>query len=255
MKDALRHLIPFAIICLMLTIFVMQLLAVGFADSHKLCEKLDVQLPGNLEFVSEEDVRGYLDKNYGVYIGRKLDSLELGKIESLLLKKNVVEDAQAWTTRDGVLHVSVTQRPPAIRFARGDEGFYMDREGNVFPLHPNYTADVPVIEGAIPPLENGENAEWGKNVLKLMDYISQSRVWNGRIDHESVNKNGDIELSPVEGKEKFILGEPRDIESKFERMGKYYTHILPSLDSAKREGYYKSVNLKYNKQIICRKDI
>ena len=251
MKDALRYIVPFAIVCLMLTVFVLQLAGVGIADSRKLCESLDVQLPGNLEFVSQEDVRSYLDRNYGVYIGRRLDSLDLAGIESLLLKKKVVKDAQAWTTRDGVLHVSVTQRAPALRFARGEEGFYIDREGYVFPLHPNYTADVPVIEGAIPPIDKGEDTEWGKEMLKLMDYISLSRVWNGRIGQVSVNKNGDIELRPVEGKERFILGEPIDIESKFERMEKYYTHIVP----AKGEGYYKSVNLKFNKQIICRKDI
>lgn len=255
MKDALKYMVPFAVICLMLTVFVLQLAGVSHADSRKLCESLDVQLPGKLEFVGQEDVRAYLDRSYGVYIGRRLDSLDLGRIESLLLKKKVVKDAQAWTTRDGVLHVSVTQRAPALRFSRGQEGFYIDREGTVIPLHPNYTADVPVIEGAIPPIDHGESPEWGLEVLRLMDYISQSRVWNGRIASVSVNKEGDIELRPVEGKERFIIGKPEQIESKFERMGKYYSHILPSLDSAKRDGYYKSVNLKYNKQIICRKDI
>ena len=251
MKPPLRHLVPFSIICAMIAVFVLLLAAVGRADSRKLCEKLDIQLPGDLEFVEEEDVRAFIDRNYGVYIGRRLDSLDLGRLESLLLEKKVVKDAQAWTTRDGVLHVSVTQRAPAVRFARGDEGFYMDREGYIFPLHKDFTADVPVIEGAIPPIEKGQDAEWGMEVLKLMDYISQSRVWKGRIASVKVNTNGDLELKPVEGKERFIIGEPRDLESKFSRMEKYYSHIVPAVE----EGYYKSVNLKYNKQIICRKDI
>lgn len=255
MKISMRHIVPFAVTCIMLAVFVLLLCVVGTARAHKLCESLDVQLPGNLEFVSEEDVRGYLDRHYGVYIGVKLDSLDLGRMERELLKKKVVKDAQAWTTRDGVLHVSVSQRAPVVRFQRGTEGFYMDREGYVFPLHSSYTADVPVIEGAIPPLESGKVDDWGKGVLDLMNYISGSKVWKDRISKVSVNASGDIELKPAEGKERFIFGTPDALQDKFSRMEKYYTHILPSLDSTKREGYYKSVNLKYNKQIICRKDI
>lgn len=255
MKVSMRHIVPFAVTCLMLVIFALLLCVVGTTRAHKLCERLDVQLPGNLEFVSEEDVRGYLDRNYGVYIGVKLDSLDLGRIERELLKKKVVKDAQAWTTRDGVLHVSVSQRAPAVRFQRGTEGFYMDREGYVFPLHSSYTADVPVIEGAIPSLESGDAEGWGKGVLELMNYLATSRVWKDRISKVSVNSRGEIELRPAEGKERFIFGSPEELQEKFSKMEKYYTHILPSLDSTKREGYYKSVNLKYNKQIICRKDI
>ena len=256
MKPNLRYIVPLGITALMLVVFVLLLTAAGRAGSRKLCEKLDVQLPGKLEFVSEEDVRAYLDSKYGVYIGVKLDSLDLGRIERELLKKNVVKDAQAWTTRDGVLHVSVSQREPVIRFQRGTEGFYMDRDGYVFPLHKTYTADVPVIEGNIPPVDKGKAEDWSKGVIDLMDYIKTSRTWKDRIDKVSVNANGDLELKPVEGNERFILGRPDALADKFSRMEKYYTHILPSLDSTQRaKGYYKSVNLKYNKQIICRKDI
>ena len=251
MKPSARHIVPFAITCMMLVVFILLLGGVGRNDSHKLCEKLDVQLPGDLEFVTQEDVRGYLDRKYGVYIGVRLDSLDLGRIESLLHEKSVVMDGQAWTTRDGVLHVNVTQRAPAIRFQRGDEGFYMDKEGFVFPLHKNFTADVPVVEGAIPPIDKGEAQEWGMGMLKLMDYIASSPEWKDKIGKVSVNKSSEVELSPVEGKERIIIGAPEDIEDKFSRLKKYYTHIVPE----KGEGYYKSVNLKFNKQIICRKDI
>ena len=251
MKPSARHIVPFAITCLMPVVFILLLGGVGRNDSRKLCEKLDVQLPGDLEFVTEEDVRGYLDRKYGVYIGVKLDSLDLGRIESLLHEKSVVMDGQAWTTRDGVLHVSVTQRAPAIRFQRGDEGFYMDKDGFVFPLHKSFTAEVPVVEGAIPPIDKGEAREWGMGMLKLMDFITSSPEWKDKIGKVSVNKSSEVELSPVEGKERIIIGAPEDIEDKFSRLHKYYTHIVP----AKGEGYYKSVNLKFNKQIICRKDI
>ena len=221
------------------------------AASHRLCQGLDVQLPGGLEFVTAEDVRSLMDRGYGPYVGVHLDSLDLGKIEKLMESKGVVLSSEAWTTRDGILHVSIVQRAPALRFKRGEEGFYIDREGFVIPLHPSYTADVPVIEGAIPALDGDEGKEWSKAVLSMMDYISASKRWKDKIEKVSVSKRGDIEIKTTDGAERFIFGAPDAIPEKFGRMEKYYSHILPE----KGEGYYKSVNLKYNKQIICRKDI
>ena len=219
--------------------------------SRVLCNALDVQIKDAWEFVTPEDIRGFLDKNYGVYIGTHLDSLDLAGIESLLEKKSIVMKSEAWTTRDGVLHVSIVQRAPALRFQKGDEGFYMDRTGFVFPLHSSYTADVPVIEGGIPKLDSTRRAGWCAGLLELSDFVSGSRQWKDRVEKISVDGNGEVMLKTTDGNESFILGYPDDIKAKFEKINKYYSYIRPS----REEGYYKRVNLKYNKQIICRKDI
>ncbi len=238
-------------ICLMLAGLAILQGSVREAGSKKLCESLDVRIEGDLEFVTTDDIRGYLDRHYGCYIGAPLDSLNLGHIERLLLSKSVVKGCEAWTTRDGVLHVSIRQREPALRLDRGGKGFYIDREGSIIPLHPTYTAPVPLVEGNIPMIENGEKPGWGAGVLELTDFVASSKIWKDRIAKLSVNAAGDLEVRLVDGKERFIIGEPDDIRSKFGKMEKYFSYIVPQ----KGEGYYKSVNVKYNKQIICRKDI
>jgi hypothetical protein len=63
-----------------------------------------------------------------------------------------------------------------------------------------------------------------------------------------VDGKRDLVLIPREGDEKFLFGQPEDIEDKFRKMEKYYTHIIP----AKGEGAYKTVDLKYRGQIVCR---
>ena len=252
MKASVKYIAAAVSVCAMLAGFILLHSCVGRENSRRLCQALDVRIEGDMEFVSEEDVRGYMDRHYGCYIGAPLDSINLGYIEKLLLEKNVVKGCEAWVTRDGVLHVSIRQRAPALRFDKGGgKGFYIDREGSVIPLHPSYTAPVPVVEGNIPAMENGDNAEWGAGVLGLTDFIEGSRVWKDKVEKISVNAAGDLELRLKESKERFILGAPDDIQAKFAKMEKYYGYIVP----AKGEGYYKSVNLKYNKQIICRKDI
>ncbi|MCR5327149.1 MAG: hypothetical protein K6E37_10460 [Bacteroidales bacterium] len=246
-----KHIAFFAILALLTAGFALLAGAARISRSAKLCNGLDVQIREDYEFVTPEDIKGFLDKHYGAYIGVRLDSLDLGRIEKMLEEKSVVMNSEAWTTSDGILHVSVSQRVPAVRFQRGEKGFYMDKTGFVFPLHKSYTAEVPVIEGAIPAIENGGYEKWTAGVLDLMDFIASSKTWKDRIEKISVAAGGDLVLKTVDGKEKFIIGFPDAIPEKFGKMAKYYSHILPS----KGEAYYKSVNLKYNKQIICRKDI
>lgn len=251
MKLSGKHILFFSALALISAGFGMLIGCVRSGDSAKLCEGLDVQFKDPYEFVSEEDIRGFLDRKYGAYVGVRLDSLDLGRIEKMLEEKSVVMNSEAWTTRDGILHISIVQRAPALRFQRGEEGFYIDRTGYVFPLHKSYTAEVPVVEGAIPDLNDGRNAGWAEGVLNLTDYIASSKQWKDKVEKISVGAGGEVELKMKEGKERFIIGYPDQIEAKFGKIGKYYSHILPSLDNVQ----YKSVNLKYNKQIICRKDI
>ena len=251
MRKGLRNIAFFAVLALLLAAF---WLLAGSARKDRaavLCNGLDIQILDEYEFVTQEDVKGFLDRKYGTYIGVRLDSLKLDRMEKMLEEKSVVLKSEAWTTPDGMLHVSILQRRPVLRFQRGEQGFYMDRTGYVFPLHKSYTADVPVIEGAIPSVETKDGAAWAEGVMRLVEMIQGSKQLKDRIGSISVNQNGDVELRMTDGKERFIIGFPDNLESKFARMGKYYTHILP----AEGRGPYKSVNLKYNKQIICRKDI
>ena len=115
------------------------------------CGRLDVHFADSLRFVSEQDIRDYLDKRYGPYIGERMDSVQLARIEDMLESRSAVSRCEAWATDDGVLHLDITQRAPVLRFMRSEEeGFYVDESGYIFPLHPSYTAPVPVVEGAIP---------------------------------------------------------------------------------------------------------
>ena len=251
MSKRIRNIVFAAVLAFLLAALAVIGLWAKSGRSQVLCDALDVQIKDEYEFVTVEDVKGFLDRKYGVYLGVRLDSLDLAKMERLLEEKSVVLKSEAWTTWDGVLHVSVEQRKPVLRFQRGEQGFYVDKTGYVFPLHRSYTADVTVIEGGIPRTDSPEWENWAKGVIYMVEYVRNSRQWKDRISRIEVNGAGELELRVNDGKERFIFGFPDQLDSKFARMNKYYTYILPAVG----EGHYKSVNLKYNKQIICRKDI
>lgn len=232
----------------------------SFVDSKRFltsCSAVEVTIKDKFEFVNKADVENYLSRYYGSYIGQRLDSVELARIESMLDRQSAVLKSEAWTTRDGVLHISITQREPVVRFQNGSHGFYADDRGYIFPLQGNYTSLVPVIDGKLPisagegfkgELSNEKEKAWVSGVLDMVRYMQRSRSWSDNIVQMHVDSAGDLVLIPRKGRERFIFGSPHDFEAKFARMAKYYEFIKPS----KEEGYYRSVNVKYNGQVICR---
>ena len=208
-------------------------------------------------FVSGKDVKGYLDDEYGRYLGLVLDSIDLVKVENIVDGKSAVLKSEAYVTKDGILHVEVTQRKPVVRFQKNSGGFYADAEGYIFPLQRTYASHVQIIDGNIPlaadsgykgAIEDPKEKAWFDSMMKVVNHIENSRTWKDKIVQISVDEGKDLILIPREGNERFLFGQPVDIEDKFLKMEKYYTHILP----AKGAGYYAVVDLKYKGQIVCR---
>ena len=111
-------------------------------NARIVCGRLDVNFADSLRFVTEQDIREYLDKRYGAYIGERLDSVQLARIEDMIESRSAVRRCEAWTTDDGVLHLEITQRAPVLRFQNGEQGFYVDERGYIFPLQINHGDEI-----------------------------------------------------------------------------------------------------------------
>ncbi len=208
-------------------------------------------------FVSKADVKKYLDKEYGNYIGMKLDSIDLARVEDIIDGRSAVNKSQAYTTRDGMLNISITQRTPVVRFQKADGGFYADAEGFLFPLQSSYSSRVQVVDGDIPlkansgykgEIEDEKEKEWLHKVLNVINFMESSKTWKDKIVQITVSDGGELTLVPRKGNEKFHFGQPDRIEEKFSKIEMYYSHILPE----KGSDAYTSVNVEYENQIVCR---
>jgi len=259
MKNSLRIVIAAAI-----TLVAALLLALVSSKTKSLrsgvsCTGLEVAIldSASFHFVDPEDVKQYITEGYGTFTGQRIDSVNLRKIEEVLASKSSLMSGEAWISQDGVLHVEVTQREPVVELRGTGKGFYADENGYIFPLHPDYKAPVPLVEGKIPinvpdgfkgyPSEE-EEKQWLEGVIALLDYTGKNKFWKGAIAKISVEGDGSLVLKPSEGRESFIFGKPSDVEDKFARMEEYYQYIAPAKDSA----YYKTVDVRYKGQIICR---
>lgn len=223
------------------------------------CKGLRVEIADSAvnSFVSQADIRRYIEKEYGQYIGMALDSIDLVRIEDIIDGRSAVNNSEAYVTRDGMLNVKVTQRTPIVRFQKHDGGFYADAEGFLFPLQRSYSSRVHVIDGDIPlkansgykgMVEDPKEKLWLGKVLDLVNFMEGSKIWKDKIVQITVSNGGELTLIPREGNEKFLFGQPVDIEDKFRRMELYYSCIIPE----KGTDFYKSVSLEFDGQIVCK---
>lgn len=257
MKPAVKKTI-LILTCLILAAGLCALLVASKAHRQLItCKGLKLEYADAHRFVTEDDVKAWLEKDYGNYVGQRLDSVGLDRIEKILADQSAILKSEAYTTEDGMLNIRITQREPVLRFQQGETGFYVDDRGYLFPLQEHFTAPVPIVNGAIPvsyapgykgKAKTEKEQRWIRDVIAMMAWIRKSKVWREAFVQISVSKGGDLVLVPREGGERFIFGQPDKVADKFDRIGRYYEYILP----ARGAGYYKTVNLKYDNQIICR---
>ena len=220
---------------------------------------LDVTVTDSLErrFVTREDIELWLEKEYRAYAGLPLDSVDLRRIEGIINGHSAVRDCEAWLTDDGILHVSLSQRQPVVRFQDGSNGYYADASGFLFPLQARGSVQVPVIDGKLPlkvprgfkgAPEDPQQKAWLDQIIGLVNYM-ESTVWQRNISQISVNGKGDLVMIPREGKERFLFGSPTRVEDKFGLMATYYQSVVPLHDP----GWYQSVDVRFSGQLICRR--
>lgn len=258
MKAQVKKLILCIVLTLMLCGTGLLLFASRVDRQSKVCDGLRVEFSDDNRFVTEADVKEYLDRLYPGYIGKRLDSLDLHRIEDILDDQSAILKSEAFVTPDSKLNVRISQRQPVLRFQKGDYGFYVDARGYIFPLNGNCPAKVPVIDGAVPVkcqegfkgrAQTEREVKWIGDLIDMMSWVSRSRTWKEAIVQIAVNEDGDLVLVPRTGREKFIFGAPDDVPAKFSRIEKYYEYIKPAV----QDSLYSSVNVKYDNQIICRK--
>lgn len=256
MKKAVKYLLFALSLALFLCITALVLIQARERRHLMTCKSVEISFKDTLNFVSEDDVRTYLKRDCPVLIGQRVDSIRLYEIEKALDSRSAILSAQAWTS-DSVLHISIRQREPVARMETADHAFYIDDRGFIFPVQGDCGKTFPLVQGHLPLHEpvgykglssTEEGQEWVEKMLTLIAYMKKSK-WDGRIAKMTVLADGDIVMTPVEGRENYIFGRPENVQEKFARMNEYCKRIKPAVE----DDYYASVNVKYKGQIICRK--
>lgn len=224
------------------------------------CTGLDVVIRDSSEhrFVTAPDVETLLSDEIGAVKGKDLDSLDLADIEHRLNRGVGILRSEVWLTPDGLLHACIDQRIPVVRFQGPQGGYYCDAEGYILPLNAN-AIRVQTVDGALGYIpeegfsgfpEEGPGKEWLDRMLGLIAVIRRSDTWSANIAQIHVEEgSGELTLILRDRPERFLFGQPENAQAKLARMEQYFRKVLPQLPE---DAAYKTVNVKYKGQIICR---
>ena len=74
------------------------------------CNSVDAIIADSLAFISPDDIKDWM-ADYGTYLGLRLDSVDLKKVEAVIDGKSAVRKSQAWLTTTA----SSTSASPSAR--------------------------------------------------------------------------------------------------------------------------------------------
>ena len=211
-------------------------------------------LDGGSKLITEQNVLNMLAKSFGSSISQTaLSEVEIDRMEKVVESDPFVQDAAVYVDQQNTLQLTIKQRNPVLRIMDTNGGnYYLDKEGKKMPVSSNYTARVLVVTGKLPPhtpdfLEKRSNLL--KDVFTVWQQLDKDEFLRDFIQQLHVANNGDLLMSPLIGDQLIILGSTRHLEDKLERLKVFYKQAIPY------EGWrkYKTINLKYNGQIVCNK--
>ncbi len=238
-----------AIILLLLALFCYFIAAVTVLNKPEeglVCNGVEVVVEDSLQtgFIRSGEVLGMLEKRKCDPTGQKMDRVMLSRIEETLRKNPYIEDVTSYKTPGGKVCVRIRQRIPILHVMSSDgQDYYLDRDGGQMPKS-SYYADLAVATGNI-TLQYAR-----RNLIRLGRLIQDNPFWNRQIQQIHVLDDGEVELVPRVGRHIILLGHPTNVEDKLERMKAFYTKGLNKVGWNK----YSQVSLKYDNQIICKKN-
>lgn len=215
------------------------------------CKKVNVYIPGNQYFLDRQEVDNILQTTSNSLIGRRLENIDIHRLENKLKHNPFVEFATVYVDMDGVIQVEVSQRQPILRMMnRFDQDFYVDMHGLKMPLSQNFTARVLAVNGYIDELFANKvdslRTPLAKEIFKTADFIRKDSLWDAQIAQLYINQDHEIELVPRVGNQRILLGNADSLATKFANLKVFYKQALPLV------GWdaYKLINIKYINQVI-----
>ena len=257
MKKFIKHIVLTAAV---LGYLIVILGFVGKEEKKVTCNGVRILIHDSLDiqFVNSRMIRNVLLRGGNSLAGKSFDDISLQEIEDRIREIKYIRKAEVYTTVGGELVVDIHQRKPEVRIIdRSGQGFYIDREGYVIPLSPNYSPYVMVVNGAIGErYRNVSNiSDLGQENNLLMDiynitnFIRSDKFWEAQIVQIYVNARGEFEMIPRVGAQVIEFGKAEDMEEKFEKLWILYNEGFHNTGW----NQYEKISLKYKNQAVCTK--
>lgn len=220
--------------------------------------KIKISKSNNSGFLTEESITNII-KEIDSIKTKKINDFEINLLEKLVSSNPYVNHVDAYININRDLIINVEEREALLRvYLPDNSSFYIDKNGNLFPLCNSYTPRLIIANGYI-------NAHTHDNysmitdtifietelpeIFQLTKKITNNSFLKAQISQIYINSIGEYDLIPELGSHTIRLGNINNINEKLRNLESFYKKKLVN------EGWekYEIINLIYKNQIVCTK--
>lgn len=202
-------------------------------------------------FIKNEDSVQFIDKQkimnllYKTSVDGKLEKikdLNISEAKKELKTNPYISKGNIFVDLDGNVNVNINQKVPIARIKTPKGEFYLDNQGNKFPLSSDYSYPCMLVIGNILPSEY-------KKLTELCKDISVDKMFKNHIvGIEKDNQNSYNLLLNIEG----VYIEFGGLENEYQKLANLKEFYKQYLDYVGFDAY-KKISLKYDNQIVTTK--
>jgi cell division protein FtsQ len=225
--------------------------AVYYKD-NKTCNGVRVEMFGdNLNyFVNKNDVYSIVKKYGGdTTMHTAISAINLKQIEKDLKKLIWIESAELFFDNNNILKISVKESKAIARvFTNFGNSFYIDSTAKLLPVSAKLSARLPVFTGFA---GNGTTITKADSISlseikKISIKINSDSFLMAMIEQVNILPDNYYEMIPKVGNQIIMLGEAKNVDSKFEKLKLFYKKVTPVVGWNK----YSKINLQFENQIV-----
>jgi cell division protein FtsQ len=222
---------------------------------------INIRDSADYHFVTRRQLLNLVYREGGKIPGKPVKEINVQGIEERINDLRELKIAETYISVDGMLNVYVDQRDPVMRVMPSTGGdFFVDREGIVVRKRNLYTPRLHLVVGnivisqamldGISIFDTTIRRSVLRDAFTFIRYIDDDSFWSSQIDQIYVDGKDEIDLIPRVGKHVIHLGTFDNYEEKLRNLKAFYRKVMPVAGWNR----YSRINLKYEGQIVCKRE-
>lgn len=210
-------------------------------------------------FVEKDSVLAYAEAVCNTKQHANIGSVDLIRIQKVLADNPWVEHASAFIGLDDTLVIRAKEFEPVLRvYNQEHRSVYVTADGVIVPSSPNYTPHLLIASGDFTfpiPRQRGYATDSVYANTGIMESVTIAKAiltdpfLTDNIGQIYKNQRHEFELAVNNVTARVLLGDTTAVNNKLERL----KIMLERFGGSEEMEPYKTIDLKYNKQIVCTK--
>lgn len=239
------------LITTLIVVIIVMFVYIQIQYNNAFYKNIQINIQGNTPFIVENDIRNIIS-NRGRYSLMSIPvwAINLNAVEEKIKKNLWVREAHVYRDAQGILHIDIVQKKPAMRiFSLDGKSFYMDDEGNRIPLSLYSVANVPICTSYPSYFNKNKDKVFVSDVLDLLTLAGQDDYLKNCISYINVMDTACIEIIPKMGTPivRMRLQDPK--EKILNKIKNFYLQIIPNVGW----DFYTYIDLRFENEIIALK--